>query len=475
MPRPLSRRAFLAASAAAALVPALARAASAGAPLQLSAETRTLDIGGKAASVFGLAGPGGRQCLMLDPGERFRVSLTNRLAEETLIHWHGQIPPHAQDGVPGMPMPALQPGEARDYDFAARPGTHWMHSHIPLQEMRLLAAPLIVRTADDLSADRQEVTLFLHDFTFRHPEEVLMGLAGAGGHAMNRGAHDMSAMAEGGDGMAGMAMDLNDIEFDAYLANDRTLDDPEVVEVGPGARIRLRVINGSAATVFWVDTGAVPAEIVAADGEAVRPVPGTRFGLAMAQRLDLDLTIPGTGAFPILALREGARERTGIVLATPGAGIARIPGLADEPAPAFDRDLAQELTLAALNQLADAGAASSRTVMLQGSMQPYLWMLDGRVWPDHDPVLVRAGERLHLSFHNMSMMGHPMHLHGHAFQVIDLNGRQVRGAVRDTLYLPPMATATVAVTGGEAADWMLHCHHMAHLASGMMTVFSVRA
>ena len=111
----------------------------------LPAATRTLDIDGRAATVFGLAGPGG-QGLILDPGQRFRVDLTNDLDVDTIIHWHGQIPPNAQDGVPDMPMPLLAPGETRSYDFEARPGTHWMHSHVPLQEMQLLAAPLIVRS-----------------------------------------------------------------------------------------------------------------------------------------------------------------------------------------------------------------------------------------------------------------------------------------------------------------------------------------
>ncbi|MCB2103988.1 MAG: multicopper oxidase domain-containing protein, partial [Rhodobacteraceae bacterium] len=79
------------------------------------------------------------------------------------------------------------------------------------------------------------------------------------------------------------------------------------------------------------------------------------------------------------------------------------------------------------------------------------------------------------TFHNMSMMGHPMHLHGHAFQVVAINGTPVAGARRDTVYVPPMAMVTVAVDAGEAARWMLHCHHMPHLATGMMTEFAVSA
>jgi FtsP/CotA-like multicopper oxidase with cupredoxin domain len=480
-----SRRGFLAAGAAlvaASQFPVRARAEEP-ARLRLAAASRTLDIDGRAATVFGLAGPGG-QGLILDPGQRFRVELANALAVPTIVHWHGQIPPNDQDGVPGMPLPLLQPGETRHFDFAPLAGTHWMHSHVPIQEMQLLAAPLIVRRPEDVSADRQEVVLFLHDFSFKAPEEVLVEITGGhgGGHGSDHGAApdamqgmDHGNMDMGGMGMGGMAMDLNDYDWDAYLANDRTLSDPEVIPVEKGGRVRLRVINAAAATVFWIDTGAASGRLVAVDGHDVRPVPGSRFGLAMGQRLDIEIDLPKEGgAWPILALREGARERTGLILATPGASVTKLESLSQEEAPAFDTDLAQEASLAAVDPL-PALRARSRMVMLGGSMQPYAWTIDGATWGRHKPVTAKSGERVELMFHNMSMMGHPMHLHGHTFQVVGINARRFAGARRDTVYVPPMAAVTVALDAGEAARWMLHCHHMPHLSTGMMTEFQVTA
>ena len=108
-------------------------------------------------------------------------------------------------------------------------------------------------------------------------------------------------------------------------------------------------------------------------------------------------------------------------------------------------------------------------------MQPYLWTIDGQTWATHKPITAKSGERVELTFHNMSMMGHPMHLHGHVFQVVNVNGRAISGAMRDTVYVPPMAMVTVALDAGEAARWMLHCHHMPHLSTGMMTEFAVSA
>jgi FtsP/CotA-like multicopper oxidase with cupredoxin domain len=81
---------------------------------------------------------------------------------------------------------------------------------------------------------------------------------------------------------------------------------------------------------------------------------------------------------------------------------------------------------------------------------------------------VKLGERVELTMMNMSMMTHPMHLHGHHFQVIGLNGRPMAGAVRDTVALPPMTSATIAFDAANPGIWAFHCHHLYHMVSGMM-------
>lgn len=492
MTHQISRRGFLAGSAAASaalLLPARVRAASDA--MTLTATTRTIEVGGRAATVMGLVNKQGSLGLTLDPGQRFRVGLTNTLDKKTIVHWHGQIPPNAQDGVPNT-NPMLVPGETRAYDYAARPGTFWMHSHIPAQEVGLLAAPLIVRSPADLAADRQEVVLFLHDFSFKAPEEVLGEVTGGAGidHAtMGHGSAPevgpmpgMSGMMGNMRGMGGMMgmgsmkMDLNDYDFDAYLANDRTLDDPEVVRVERGGRVLLRAVNASAMTSFWIDLGAVRGRLVATDGDACVPHEASRFGFAPAQRLDIEIDMPADGsALPVLCLREGARERTGIILAPAGTPIARIADVSNTEHPAFSGDLAQEAALRAVMPLVPRGVARHHNVMLSGSMMPYRWTVNGQSWGNHTPILVRTGERVEITFHNMSMMAHPMHLHGHVFQVVGVGMRRIAGALRDTVHVPPMNMVTIAFDAGEAAPWMFHCHHMGHLETGMMTELEVQA
>jgi FtsP/CotA-like multicopper oxidase with cupredoxin domain len=122
------------------------------------APARILAVNGKSARVFGLIGPNGKPGITLSPGERFRVDLVNEAGSPTIVHWHGQLPPWTQDGFPWPqtpPIPAA--GDTHSYDYAPIAGTYWMHSHQGMQEQSLMTAPLIVRSAEDMRADRQEV------------------------------------------------------------------------------------------------------------------------------------------------------------------------------------------------------------------------------------------------------------------------------------------------------------------------------
>jgi FtsP/CotA-like multicopper oxidase with cupredoxin domain len=424
---------------------------------------RTIEVKGRAAKVFGLLQPDGTHGLRLPAGSVFDVALRNDSAEPTIIHWHGLTPPWDQDGVGDAPQPLLAPQAVRPFRFAVgAAGTHWMHAHT-LQEQNLLAAPLIVFDPAERGRDEQEAVVLLHDFSFSSPEELLAKLQGGGGHGMGGMDHSRmgpGAMARGG--MRMMGMDINDIEYDAYLANDRTLDDPEVVTVEPGGRVRLRIINGATATAFTIDLGALEGTLIAVDGQDIVPTTGRRFPVAMGQRLDIRLELPRVReAFPILALREDAPERTGIILAPAGATIAKHAAVGSIKGPAVG--LALEEKLSAARPLLARKPDRSLAMRLMGGVQGYRWGLDTQ------PSLeVRAGERAEVTMLNMSMMAHPMHLHGHHFQVVAIDGRRIAGAQRDTVHIPPHRAVTVAFDANNPGDWAFHCHHLYHMAAGMM-------
>jgi FtsP/CotA-like multicopper oxidase with cupredoxin domain len=468
----LNRRQVAQLSGAAALAGFAPKPAHAAMP-ELRVDTRVLDVKGKAAKVYGIIGPSGRPGMELMLGEGFSASVINALSEETLIHWHGLTPPVAMDGVPMLSGPLLAAGETRDYVFNnKRSGTHWMHSHVGLQEQRLLAAPLVVRETQENLFDEQEHVVMLHDFTFRDPKEILAELqAGGGGHAAHVG-HDMPKMKDM-TSMAPMADMPNDIAYDAMLANDRTLEDPDVVRAEKGGRFRLRIINGAAASNFWIDLGQLQGSLIGVDGNAVLPVKGSRFPLAVAQRADIRINLPqGSGAWPVLFQAEGTALRAGIILASGEGVIKKLP---DKGEPGAALDLALEAQLRAAAELPDEPVVRTEMVMLTGGGTDYVWGLNGSSEMHNVLFRVREGERIEVILHNMTGMAHPMHLHGHYFRVVGIGGKRFEGAIRDTVLVPAGETVTIRFDADNPGTWAFHCHHLYHMNSGMMGAMAYSA
>jgi FtsP/CotA-like multicopper oxidase with cupredoxin domain len=207
--------------------------------------------------------------------------------------------------------------------------------------------------------------------------------------------------------------------------------------------------------------------VVAVDGQPVQPVDARRFPMTMGQRLDIRLRIPSEGgAFPVLALREGGPQRTGIVVATAGSSVPRLPSIGETAGPVLD--IAYEVGLRAVTPLADRPADVRYAVDLTGDMASYSWAM-----PGSEAIRVNKGQRVEIEMRNASMMAHPMHLHGHHFQVVGLDGGpRFAGAVRDTVLVPPGRTIAIAVDAANLGRWAFHCHHLYHMAAGMMATFA---
>src|SRR5215813_6506615 len=281
----MKRRAFLAGSLGALGVAAAAPARaqqSAGPPpgfVRLRVVAGELTVDGKVGKAYRIEQEDGRLGWTGRRGDRFQVALDNGLAEPVAIHWHGLIPPNGQDGVPYVTQPPIKPGERRLYDFPlVQAGTYWMHSHFGLQEQVMVTAPLII--LDERSPQTmQDVVMMLNDFTTRDPAAILESLR----------ATPMAGMKMGGamKKVMGSKPDLTDVAYDAFLAHRRTLS-PSVTRTTSGSvSERLRVINMSSGSNYFVSTGQLGAQAIAVDGEDIVPLSGTRFELGVAQRIDL--------------------------------------------------------------------------------------------------------------------------------------------------------------------------------------------
>jgi FtsP/CotA-like multicopper oxidase with cupredoxin domain len=458
----LSRRGFLAASIAVGAASRVRAQTGDAAPTVLRLERRDIEVNGKSASAFCIRQPDGTFGITTDAGKPFHVRVENHIEEPSLIHWHGLTPPWRQDGVPETSGLTITPGGSANYDFPLRRGgTYWMHSHYGLQEQLLLTAPLIIRDGSE-QPSQQEVVVMLADFSFTPPDQILAQLQA-------RQTHDMHGMDMRGAEMPAIKSgpDLNDVRYDAFLANSRTLADPEVIKVKPGDRVRLRIINGSSMSAYNIDLGQLEGDLIAVDGIRVQPVRGRTFPITAAQRLDIELTIPEiAAAYPVLAVLEGERRQTGIVLLAGKGQVTRISGMAEAASPPLTLGL--EHSLRAAEPLAERKADRTHIVNLTGSMQGYQWSINNVAWTkDVPPLMVSDGERVELVIINPTMMPHPMHLHGHSFQVVAIDGHRFAGAVRDTVLVPPKTTVTVAFDADNPGWWAFHCHLLYHQHAGM--------
>ena len=485
----LSRRNFLMTSSAFIASPIGLSFAQSTPPTILKLKRRVIEVKGKAASVYGIQQPNGRYGLTTEVNTVFNVRVENELNEPSLIHWHGLTPPSNEDGVPKLSGPIISPHGSIDYQFPLNfGGTYWMHSHYGLQEQALMAAPLIIRDPKHYP-DRHEVVVMLSDFSFTPAEEIFAKLKNSGNKDSKMSMSQDTMHMDMGHDMPehqGMTMnhnmstdqapttdidmaDLNDVTYDAYLANERSLADPEVFYVEKDARILLRIINSAAMSAFHVDMGDIDAQLVAVDGQDINPITERRFPIVAGQRLDLIIDLPGSGkAFPVLFVLEGERKRTGIILAQPNATISRIDETAQNRAPALNLDL--EMRLKAKTPLSTRKADRTYALDLTGDMASYVWSINNIVWTqDSPPLPIVKNERVELILTNRTMMPHPMHLHGHRFQVVEIDNMRISGAIRDTILVPPKKRVVIAFDADNPGSWAFHCHLAYHMHSGMFT------
>lgn len=290
-----------------------------------------LDIGGRRVNPITLNGTIPGPLIRLQEGREAVLRYTNRLDEDTSIHWHGILLPFQLDGVPGVTFPGLKPGETFEARFPVKQsGTYWYHSHSGLQEQLGHYGPLIIDPAepDPFEYDREYVVM-LSDWTFHDPHWVLSRLKKAEGYFNYQkrtvGDFFQDLEAKGWQrtwaerGMWGrMRMssrdiaDVTGVEY-TYLINGQTSASNWTGLFRPGEKIRLRFINGSAMSFFDVRIPGLKMTVVAADGQNVEPVPVDEFRIGVAERYDVIVEPEDERAYTIFA---ESMDRSGYVRAT---------------------------------------------------------------------------------------------------------------------------------------------------------------
>ncbi|MBL0882718.1 MAG: multicopper oxidase domain-containing protein, partial [Chitinophagaceae bacterium] len=255
--------------------------------------------------------------LYFSEGDSAEIHVHNLMHMETSIHWHGLILPNEQDGVPYLTTAPIHKESTHVFTFPiVQNGTYWYHSHTMLQEQSGMYGAIVIQPKKKSQA-AEEVVL-LSDWINENPNQVERSLHFATDwYAIKKGATQNYIQAikekQFGTKVANewkrmMAMDVSDVYYDALFTNGKVHDTH--TQYKPGDRVRLRIINGSSSTYFWVRFAGGKMSVVANDGAEVVPVEVDRLIIGVSETYDVVVTIPDTGSYELLSTAEDRTRST---------------------------------------------------------------------------------------------------------------------------------------------------------------------
>jgi hypothetical protein len=569
-------------------------------------------------------------------GEYAVIYVKNEMSVETSVHWHGLILPNFYDGVPYLTTPPIAAGTTFKYEFALKQsGTYWYHSHTMLQEQSGVFGSIVIKPIEKTLDYDKDLVLMLSDWTNEKPMNVLRNLKrGNEWYQMKKGTSTpLNRVIARGAFSAQLdfwrqrmeGADIADIYYPAFLVNGKEV--AEYPEFQPGEKIRLRIINGSASSQFWMTFGGDTPTLIAADGKDDVPIKRNKTFIAIAETYDFIVTVPEVGKIEFRAM---AQDGSGTALAYIGNGNILPAEIIPRPdkikmmqqmakmdmkmgahalkfQPKKDErfeikeeygmqmdgmqmnemdgmemndkkkkmDMPKDSTMkekmdhskmdhskmnmekskdstmkekmdhskmnhsklnmekskdSTMNEKMDhAKMDHSKMNMempkdskmdmddmkmknsdmkdmqmggmemfseynydylkspektgydedipvkeillnLTGNMNRYIWSMNGVPLSETDQIKINHKEVTRITLNNLTMMHHPMHLHGHYFRVINKNGEY--SPLKHTVNVPPMQAVTIEFYGNEYGDWFFHCHILYHMMSGMARVIS---
>ena len=415
--------------------------------------------------------------LRIRQGEPVRIVVSNKLGEDTTVHWHGIRLPNVMDGVPGLTQKPIRSGESFVYEFTPPDaGTFWYHPHADtLQQLgRGLAGALIVEEREPVAVDR-DLVWFIQDWRLDERGRIAPGFG-------NR-------MEAGMSGRIGNTVTING-----------RVTEPASVKAGE--RVRLRLVNAALARIVRLRFEGHKPVVVAYDGQPCQPFTTEGGGVVLGPAMRADLIIDMNGKpgqtyrviddfYRDLAYKlvDFAYDPGNPTRNQPPETPARLPA---NPLPEPDLATAepQEVALQG-GMMGGMGMMSSSGMGMMGSsgMMGGMGMMGGggATWamngmsmtgdgqPNMPPLLtLRKAQSCVLALRNETAWWHPMHLHGHSFRVISRNGKpSARREWRDTVLVPPRETVEIAFVADNPGDWMFHCHVTDHQETGMMGIIRI--
>jgi FtsP/CotA-like multicopper oxidase with cupredoxin domain len=401
-------------------------------------------------------------------GQRVHVEYVNQSSIQTGVHWHGMVLPNAMDGAVGVTQAPVSHVGRFSYAFAPDPpGTRWYHDHAgDVGVLRGLFGMFVVEDPSDEPADVECAVVF-HDVPdFASVQAAMMGDSRAP-MIDPAGSPEMRAM-KPSDKMG------DEVRYLAHCINGATYPNTKNLKVNVGDRVRLRILNASATQTRYVRLAGHQLRVTHADGNPV-PVPmefeALRIGVA--ERYDAWFEVKRPGAWLLQGLSSDPLAfQQAMVVYTPGMEKAA-PLSAPQSLDGVDYLTYEKLGGGFAPAVDERGVTVRKAFTLGGgAWDSPRWTLNGAIWPNTPKIAVRRGDRVRLHFKNTTDMDHPMHLHGHVFRIVEIDGEPLaRPLNKDTSLVRSNGGTMTWIFDADspAGRWLLHCHNEIHMMDGMMT------
>lgn len=376
-------------------------------------------------------------------GKTVTIDVFNETNEPEIVHWHGLHLPSNVDGAMEEGSPMIAPHSSLRYTFTATPsGTRWYHTHV--------------------SAGRNlNRALYTGQFGFFYIEP-----------RREPGDYDAEffvSLKEWDPYWTSQMSDSLDVAYQRFSINDRSLGFAEPMRVKEGQRVVFRILNASATQLRRIALAGHRFRVLTLDGNPVAtPQEVEVLELGPAERVDAQVTMDAPGVWILGATDDHDREAgMGVVIEYAGKSG---PPVWNPPVHA-----SWNYAVFGTSGLSSPTATTTRVPLVfrqkfVSSHWQDKWTINGKQFPHTDPIRVTEKGVYRLILDNQSQEAHPVHLHRHTFELVNLGGVEIRGVRKDVVMVGANSQVHVEFAANNPGSTLFHCHNQMHMDFGFMAL-----
>ena len=392
-------------------------------------------------------------------GVPVNIDVTNSSPNPDIVHWHGLAIDSLNDGAMEEGSPMISPGSRLRYTYTPKPsGTRWYHTHagagsdLSRSTYTGQFGFLMVEGKSSPGDYDQEIFLATHHWEPSFVPMVMTMRAASANQPLTPG---------------------SDVGYKYATINQHMLGAGEPIRVKPGQRVLMHLLNASATENIVLALPGHTFKVIAMDGN---PVPNPKavevLSLGVAERIDAIVEMNNPGVW-ILGSTLAEVRKMGLGIVVEYAGKSGAPVWTDPKPATWDYTQFASTTPAPAPD--DTVTLTFRDIGPMNGSKFDTWTINNKAWPDADPIKVQAGRRYRLILRNGSGDQHPVHLHRHTFEVVQIGSTQLSGLRKDVINMMPLQTIAVDFVADNPGDTLFHCHQQLHMDFGFMTIIKYTA